>query len=102
LVAVSKLKPAADVQASARSYRGICESCGACDLRRLLQIAYDCGHRVFGENYVQELLEKAPQLPADIEWHFIGHLQTNKVIAASRVATLQRDSPTGEATAGAA
>ena len=43
------------------------------------QAAYDCGHRVFGENYVQELLDKAPQLPADIRWHFIGHLQTNKV-----------------------
>ncbi|XP_020114385.1 proline synthase co-transcribed bacterial homolog protein-like [Ananas comosus] len=40
---------------------------------------YDAGHRCFGENYVQELLEKAPQLPADIEWHFIGHLQSNKV-----------------------
>ena len=48
-----------------------------------MQSAYDCGHRVFGENYVQELLDKAPQLPADIHWHFIGHLQTNKV-AASR------------------
>jgi hypothetical protein len=44
-----------------------------------LQAAYDCGHRVFGENYVQELLDKAPQLPADIQWHFIGHLQSNKV-----------------------
>ncbi len=43
------------------------------------QAAYDCGHRVFGENYVQELLDKAPQLPADIRWHFIGNLQTNKV-----------------------
>ncbi|PKA57530.1 hypothetical protein AXF42_Ash020074 [Apostasia shenzhenica] len=42
---------------------------------------YDAGHRVFGENYVQELLEKAPQLPADIEWHFIGNLQSNKVKA---------------------
>jgi len=40
---------------------------------------YDAGHRVFGENRVQELIEKFPQLPADIEWHFIGHLQTNKV-----------------------
>jgi uncharacterized pyridoxal phosphate-containing UPF0001 family protein len=46
-----------------------------------LQAAYDCGHRVFGENYVQELLDKAPQLPADIHWHFIGHLQSNKVAA---------------------
>lgn len=40
---------------------------------------YDAGHRIFGENRVQELIEKFPQLPADIEWHFIGHLQTNKV-----------------------
>lgn len=45
----------------------------------MLQEAYDAGQRVFGENYVQELMEKAPQLPADIEWHFIGHLQSNKV-----------------------
>lgn len=41
--------------------------------------AYDCGQRRFGESRVQELLAKQPQLPADIEWHFIGHLQTNKV-----------------------
>ncbi len=40
---------------------------------------YDAGHKIFGENRVQELTEKFPQLPADIEWHFIGHLQTNKV-----------------------
>ena len=40
---------------------------------------YAAGHRVFGENRVQELLEKQPQLPADIEWHLIGHLQKNKV-----------------------
>ena len=40
---------------------------------------YDFGHRDFGENYVQELVEKAEQLPKDIRWHFIGHLQTNKV-----------------------
>ena len=40
---------------------------------------YDLGHRDFGENYVQELLEKQEQLPKDIRWHFIGHLQTNKV-----------------------
>ncbi|HEU4901952.1 MAG TPA: YggS family pyridoxal phosphate-dependent enzyme [Flavisolibacter sp.] len=56
LVAVSKTKP---VQA----------------IREL----YDLGHRDFGENYVQELTEKQPQLPQDIRWHFIGHLQTNKV-----------------------
>jgi PLP dependent protein len=41
--------------------------------------AYDAGHRVFGENRVQELVEKQEQLPGDIEWHLIGHLQTNKV-----------------------
>lgn len=56
LVAVSKTKPAADIQA-----------------------LYDLGQRDFGENYVQELAEKQPQLPADIRWHFIGHLQSNKV-----------------------
>ena len=41
--------------------------------------AYDAGQRIFGESRVRELLEKIPQLPADIKWHFIGHLQTNKV-----------------------
>jgi len=56
LVAVSKTKPIEDIL----------------DL-------YDLGHRDFGENYVQELAEKAEQLPTDIRWHFIGHLQTNKV-----------------------
>ncbi|MFK7784964.1 MAG: YggS family pyridoxal phosphate-dependent enzyme, partial [Crocinitomicaceae bacterium] len=56
LVAVSKTKPSQDIQ-----------------------IAYDNGHRVFGENKVQELLEKQEHLPKDIEWHYIGHLQTNKV-----------------------
>jgi pyridoxal phosphate enzyme (YggS family) len=56
LVAVSKTKPVSDIQA-----------------------LYDLGQRDFGENYVQELVEKVPQLPADIRWHFIGHLQTNKV-----------------------
>lgn len=40
---------------------------------------YDCGHRVFGENKVQELLTKVNELPSDIQWHLIGHLQTNKV-----------------------
>jgi len=58
LVAVSKTKPVDDI-------------------REL----YDLGHRDFGENYVQELVEKAEQLPTDIRWHFIGHLQTNKVRA---------------------
>ncbi|RYU92189.1 YggS family pyridoxal phosphate-dependent enzyme [Mucilaginibacter terrigena] len=56
LLAVSKTKPAAD-----------------------LQQAYDAGQRLFGENTVQELVEKQEQLPKDIEWHLIGHLQTNKV-----------------------
>jgi pyridoxal phosphate enzyme (YggS family) len=56
LIAVSKTKPVSD-----------------------LQEAYDAGQRIFGENYVQELTEKQPLLPADIEWHFIGHLQSNKV-----------------------
>jgi|SRR5436190_11769559 len=44
-----------------------------------IQEAYDAGQRIFGENRVQELVEKNPQLPADIEWHLIGHLQRNKV-----------------------
>ena len=44
-----------------------------------IKALYELGHRDFGENYVQELLEKQPQLPGDIRWHFIGHLQTNKV-----------------------
>jgi len=56
LVAVSKTKPVEDIQA-----------------------LYDLGHRDFGENYVQELMEKQSRLPADIRWHFIGHLQSNKV-----------------------
>jgi pyridoxal phosphate enzyme (YggS family) len=58
LVAVSKTKPVADILS-----------------------LYEMGQRDFGENYVQELVEKAGQLPADIRWHFIGHLQTNKVKA---------------------
>ena len=41
--------------------------------------AYQAGQHLFGESRVQELLEKVPQLPQDIQWHFIGHLQTNKV-----------------------
>lgn len=40
---------------------------------------YDLGQRDFGENYVQEMVDKQAQLPQDIRWHFIGHLQTNKV-----------------------
>ena len=56
LVAVSKIKPASDIQEM-----------------------YDAGQRDFGENYVQELTEKQKELPQDIHWHFIGHLQSNKV-----------------------
>jgi hypothetical protein len=56
LVAVSKTRPAADIR-----------------------VLYDLGQRDFGENYVQELTEKQQQLPTDIHWHFIGHLQSNKV-----------------------
>ncbi len=44
-----------------------------------IQEIYDDGHRFFGENKAQELLTKYPLLPKDIEWHFIGHIQTNKV-----------------------
>jgi pyridoxal phosphate enzyme (YggS family) len=56
LVAVSKLKPASDIEA-----------------------LYKLGQLDFGENYVQELLDKQAVLPATINWHFIGHLQSNKV-----------------------
>jgi len=41
--------------------------------------AYNAGQRIFGENHVQEMVDKEAQLPKDIEWHLIGHLQTNKV-----------------------
>jgi len=44
-----------------------------------IQELYDLGQKDFGENYVQELLQKQPQLPKDIRWHFIGHLQSNKI-----------------------
>ena len=56
LVAVSKTKPTTDILE-----------------------AYATGHRIFGENKVQELTQKYEALPTDISWHFIGHLQTNKV-----------------------
>jgi pyridoxal phosphate enzyme (YggS family) len=56
LIAVSKTKPVSD-----------------------LQEAYDAGQRAFGENKVQELVDKYEVLPKDIQWHLIGHLQTNKV-----------------------
>ena len=45
----------------------------------MLQEAYDCGQRNFGENKVQEITRKSPLLPEDIRWHMIGHLQKNKV-----------------------
>ncbi len=45
----------------------------------VIRKVYDTGHRVFGENKVQELVAKQPELPEDVEWHFIGHLQRNKV-----------------------
>lgn len=41
--------------------------------------AYEAGQRIFGESRQQELLQKIPSMPADVQWHFIGHLQTNKV-----------------------
>jgi pyridoxal phosphate enzyme (YggS family) len=67
LVAVSKTHPASAVQE-----------------------VYDLGQKVFGENKVQELMEKSPLLPNDIQWHLIGHLQTNKVkYIASFIDTIQ-------------
>lgn len=45
----------------------------------MIQEAYDAGQRIFGESHVQEMVQKHEALPQDIEWHFIGHLQTNKV-----------------------
>ena len=56
LIAVSKTKPA-----------------------QMIREAYDAGQRDFGENRVQEIVDKYPELPKDIRWHLIGHLQTNKV-----------------------
>ena len=47
-------------------------------VERLME-AYNAGQRIFGENRPQELAAKAPQMPADVQWHFIGHLQTNKL-----------------------
>ena len=44
-----------------------------------LREAYDAGQRIFGESHVQELMAKEAEMPSDVEWHFIGHLQTNKV-----------------------
>lgn len=45
----------------------------------MIKEAYQAGQIHFGENYVQELVDKAPQMPAEVQWHFIGHLQSNKV-----------------------
>ena len=45
----------------------------------MLREAYDAGQRIFGESHVQELQQKVKEMPKDVEWHFIGHLQTNKV-----------------------
>lgn len=53
-----------------------------------IEEAYNCGQRVFGENKAQELASKAEVLPKDIQWHFIGHLQTNKVKYIAPHATL--------------
>lgn len=47
--------------------------------KEALMEAYECGQRIFGESKVQEMTDKYEALPKDIEWHFIGHLQTNKV-----------------------
>lgn len=47
--------------------------------KEMIQEVYDFGHRVFGENKAQEMTDKYEALPKDIEWHMIGHLQTNKV-----------------------
>ena len=53
-----------------------------------LQQAYDAGQRIFGENRVQELAAKVDLMPADVQWHMIGHLQTNKVRVAVRCANM--------------
>ncbi|NNC86714.1 MAG: YggS family pyridoxal phosphate-dependent enzyme [Bacteroidia bacterium] len=53
-----------------------------------IQAVYDHGHKIFGENRVQELVQKQPELPKDIEWHQVGHLQTNKVKLVLPIATL--------------
>jgi hypothetical protein len=50
--------------------------------------AYDAGQRAFGENKVQEMVPKAQALPGDIQWHLIGHLQSNKVSTSYRLSTL--------------
>ncbi|NNM95740.1 MAG: YggS family pyridoxal phosphate-dependent enzyme, partial [Bacteroidia bacterium] len=45
----------------------------------VIKLVYEAGQRIFGENRVQELMDKKDRLPADIQWHFIGNLQSNKV-----------------------
>jgi pyridoxal phosphate enzyme (YggS family) len=52
-----------------------------------IRALYDRGHRDFGENRADELAEKAPRLPSDIRWHFVGHLQSNKARAVRPLAT---------------
>ena len=52
-----------------------------------LEEAYAAGQRIFGESHVQEMTQKYETLPKDIEWHFIGHLQTNKVKYIDRKST---------------
>lgn len=54
----------------------------------MLREAYDAGQRIFAENHVQEMVAKSALLPSDIEWHMIGHLQTNKVRAAVSVVSV--------------
>lgn len=53
-----------------------------------LRAAYDAGHRVFGENRAQELVEHVGWLPADVEWHMVGHLQRNKVKSVGPVVSM--------------
>lgn len=53
-----------------------------------LRVAYEAGHRIFGENYVQELVQKANELPPDILWHYIGPLQTNKAKLLASISNL--------------
>jgi PLP dependent protein len=48
-----------------------------------IQALYDAGYRHFGENYMQEMVDKAQALPKDINWHFIGNLQSNKAKVAA-------------------
>ena len=53
-----------------------------------LKEAYTAGQRLFGESHAQELVVKAPQMPDDVQWHFIGHLQRNKVRAIMPIVSL--------------